>query len=221
MGKIEITSADGHVFDAYESRPEGATAAVVVIQEIFGVNSHIRSVVDSYAAAGYHCVAPALFDRVERNVELEYTGDGVQAGLAFKKGLETPDSAADVAATVDYLASTGPVGVVGYCFGGSMAWLAASNPMVTAAVGYYGGQVREFMNTMPLAPVMLHFGGLDKSIPPEDVSAVSAAYPEIDVFTYPQADHGFNCDVRASYNAEAAELARSRTLDFFESHLAG
>ena len=118
-------------------------------------------------------------------------------------------------------ASSGPVGVVGYCFGGSMAWLAASNPAVAAAVGYYGGQVRQFINTAPLAPVMLHFGGLDQSIPQEDVTAVSDAYPEIDVFVYPEADHGFNCDVRASYNADAAELARNRTLEFFSTHLSG
>ncbi len=221
MGKIEITSADGHVFDAYENQPDDAVAAIVVVQEIFGVNSHIRDVVDSYAAVGYHAVAPALFDRVERDVELDYTGEGVQAGLALRKGLETDDASADVAATVDYLASSGPVGVVGYCFGGSMAWLAASNPAVAAAVGYYGGQVRQFINTAPLAPVMLHFGGLDQSIPQEDVTAVSDAYPEIDVFVYPEADHGFNCDVRASYNADAAELARNRTLEFFSTHLSG
>lgn len=221
MATIEITSADGHVFDGYENRPDDAVAAIVVVQEIFGVNAHIRDVVDSYAAAGYHAVAPALFDRVERGVELDYTGEGVQAGVALRKGLEWADASADVAATVEILASTGPVGVVGYCFGGSMAWLAASNPGVAAAVGYYGGQVRQFINTTPLAPVMLHFGGLDKSIPQDDVTAIGDAYPEVEVHVYPEADHGFNCDVRASYNAEASELARNRTLEFFSAHLTG
>ena len=220
MGMIELTSADGHVFDAYESVGPGATAAIVVVQEIFGVNSHIRSVVDEYAAAGFHAVAPALFDRVERNVELGYDKAGVETGRKIRQAIEWSDATADVAATLDYLASTGPVGVVGYCYGGSMAWLAAGLHGVRAAVGYYGGQIVRFINTIPVAPVMLHFGGLDASIPASDVAAIRAAYPELAIHVYETADHGFNCDQRASYNPDAAELARARTLEFFATNLA-
>ena len=219
MGMIEITSADGHVFDAYEVRPDSAKASVVVVQEIFGVNAHIRDVADSYAAEGYHVVAPALFDRVERSVELEYTADGVAAGRAIREGLEWSDATADVAASVEHVASSGPVGVVGYCFGGSMAWLAAALPSVAAAVGYYGGQVRQFMNQAPVVPVMLHFGALDHSIPLTDVDAIREGYPDIDVFVYDNAEHGFSCDARASHHPESATLARDRTSAFFQTHL--
>lgn len=216
---IELTSADGHVFDAYEVIPENAHAAIVVVQEIFGVNAHIRSVADSYAAEGYHVVAPAMFDRVERNVELDYDADGVEAGKTYRGGLETKDALADIAASVEHVASSGPVGVVGYCFGGSMAWLAAGLPSVGAAVGYYGGQITEFMNSAPTAPIMLHFGSLDNSIPVADVEAIRGAYPELDVFVYEGAGHGFNCDARGSFHPEAAQLSQTRTLDFFRSAL--
>lgn len=218
---IELTSADGHVLDAYESHPEGATVGLVVIQEIFGVNAHIRDVAESYAAEGYHVIAPALFDRVERGVELGYTADGVAAGRTIRQSLEWEDATADVGAAVEHVARTGPVGVVGYCFGGSMAWLAAALPNVEAAVGYYGGQIVQFVNSAPSAPVLLHFGALDKSIPISDVDAIRDAYPGIGVHVYADADHGFSCDARASYNAEAAKLARQRTLEFFSANLVG
>jgi carboxymethylenebutenolidase len=219
MGIIELTSVDGHVFDAYEVHPEGATASVVIIQEIFGVNAHIRDVADSYAAEGYHVIAPALFDRVERGVELEYTAKGVEAGKAFRAGLDTDDAAADIAASIDHVASSGPVGVVGYCFGGSMAWLAAGLGAVSAAVCYYGGQIRQFMNSSPIAPVMLHYGALDTSIPMADVAAIREAYPGIDVYVYEDANHGFSCDARDSFHPEAAQLARERTSAFFQAQL--
>lgn len=219
MGMIELTAADGHVFDAYEAGPDAAVASVVVIQEIFGVNAHIRDVADSYAAEGYHVIAPALFDRVERGVELSYNAEGVEAGKAYRAGLETDDASADVAAAIDHVASSGPVGVVGYCFGGSMAWLAASQPGVSAAVGYYGGQIRQFMNSSPIAPVMLHYGALDSSIPMSDVDAMRDAYPGIDVFVYDDANHGFSCDARGSFHPEAARLARERTSAFFRERL--
>ncbi len=221
MGMIELTSADGHIFDAYEAVGENAHAGIVVVQEIFGVNPHIRSVVDAYASEGYHVVAPAMFDRVERNVELDYTAEGVEAGKRFRGGLENSDSLSDIAAAVEHVASSGPVGVVGYCFGGSMAWLAAGLPSVDAAVGYYGGQIREFMNQAPTAPIMLHFGELDHSIPLEDVDAIRAGYPAIDAFVYEGAGHGFSCDARGSFDSDAADLARTRTLEFFKSELSG
>ena len=214
----ELVAADGHRFDTYEQRPEAARASIVIAQEIFGVNPHIRDVVDRYAALGFHAIAPALFDRAQRGVELDYDGDGVAQGLALRGELDWDDSMLDVAATVEHAAGTGPVAVMGYCYGGSIAWLSASSVPVAAAVGYYGGQVHQFIDRAPVAPTMLHFGELDGGIPLSDVQAVAAAHPDVIVHTYPEADHGFNCDTRASYHEASAALALERTLDFLASH---
>jgi len=214
----KLIAADGHSLDAYEVKPAGARSAVVVIQEIFGVNSHIRAVVDGFAAAGYHAIAPALFDRAQAGVELEYTAEGVAAGRDYRSQLEWDDSMHDVAATVAHAAKTGPVGLVGYCYGGSIAWLAAHAGQVNAAVGYYGGQVYDFRDRAPQAPIMLHFGALDKGIPLDGVQAVARMYPDVPVHIYDDADHGFNCDVRASSHPESAAIARKRTMAFFNQH---
>jgi carboxymethylenebutenolidase len=215
---MKLTAADGHEFDAYEVHPPSATAAIVVIQEIFGANAHIRAVVDGFAARGYRAIAPALFDRVERGVELDYTGDGVARGRDLRAGLDWDDSMLDVAAAVSNVAPTGAVGVVGYCYGGSIAWLAASMLPVQAAVGYYGGQIHDFRDRAPQAPTMLHFGGLDQMIPRDGIDEVAALHPEVAVHVYDDADHGFNCDARASYHEASATLALDRTLAFFRSH---
>ena len=159
-----LTAADGHAFDNYEVHADGATASIVIVQEIFGVNPHIRSVVDRYAAMGYRVIAPALFDRTQRGVELDYTADGVAEGKKLRAELDWDDSMLDVAAAVDAVATTGPVGVIGYCYGGSIAWLAASTLPIAGAVGYYGGQIHDFRGKAPAVPVMLHFGAMDKSI---------------------------------------------------------
>ena len=211
-----LIAADGHSLDSYEVHPDGATASVVIVQEIFGVNPHIRSVVDRYAAMGYRTVAPALFDRVRSGIELEYTSEGVAEGRDVLAGIEWDDSMIDVAAAVDLVADTGPVAVIGYCYGGSIAWLAAHTLPIAAAVGYYGGQINVFRGKEPKVPVQLHFGANDKGIPLESVAEVAAMYPELEIHVYDDADHGFNCDARASYHASSADLAAGRTLRFIK-----
>ena len=213
-----LTAADGHTFDAHEVHPDGAGATIVVVQEIFGVNAHIRSLVERYAAYGYRSIAPALFDRVERGVELDYDADGIARGRELAGRIKWDPAMADVAATVAHVSSTGPVGIVGFCFGGSVAWLAAATLPVTAAVGYYGGQIHELIDRTPRVPTMLHFGQLDAGIPLEHVDAIAAAHPDVPVHVYEGAQHGFSCDARASYGALPAAIAWGRTLGFFVSN---
>ena len=211
----KLTAADGHTFDLYEVRPDDAAAAIVVIQEIFGVNEHIRSVVDRYAAFGYHAVAPALFDRVKPGVELNYDGDGMTQGREMAGEIKWEPAMHDLAATVAHVAGTGPVGVVGYCFGGSLAWLSANELPVAAAVGYYGGQIHSLIDRAPAVPTMLHFGELDGGIPLEQVEEISKAHPHVEVHIYEGAQHGFSCDARGSFHPLSAAIALGRTLDFF------
>jgi carboxymethylenebutenolidase len=210
-----LTAADGHPFDAYEVHPDGAGSTIVVIQEIFGINPHIRSLVDRYAAYGYRAIAPALFDRVERGIELDYDADGIARGRELAGAIKWDPAMADVPATVAHAAGTGPVGIVGFCFGGSVAWLAASTLPVAAAVGYYGGQIHELIDRRPAVPTMLHFGELDGGIPLDHVHAIDEAHPDVSVHIYEGAQHGFACDARASYAALPAAIAWGRTLGFF------
>lgn len=210
-----LTAGDGHTLDAYEVHPDGASSAIVVIQEIFGVNDHIRSLVERFASFGYHAVAPALFDRVEPGVELEYDEAGIARGRELAGAIRWEAAMRDTAAAVAHAAGTGPVGIVGYCFGGSIAWLAASELPVAAAVGYYGGQIHSLIERAPKAPTLLHFGELDHAIPLDHVQQISAAHPAVDVRVYDGAQHGFSCDARASYHALSAAIALGRTLEFF------
>jgi carboxymethylenebutenolidase len=214
---IELTASDGHRLAAYESRPEQATAGVVIAQEIFGLNSHIRSVVDRYAALGFLTIAPALFDRVERGIELGYTSDDVARGRDIRTAIEWDVTMLDVAAAVAHVAPTGPVAAIGYCWGGSLAWLSASQLPVAAAVGYYGGQITQFLDRAPRCPVQLHFGALDAAIPLDGVAKIGEQYPDVEIHVYEEADHGFNCDARATFHPEAAALALERTLAFLAS----
>lgn len=209
-----LTADDGNVFGAYEVHPDGARAAVVIVQEIFGVNAHIRSVVDRYASYGYRAIAPALFDRVEVGVELDYDAAGVAAGREYAGAVRWDPAMTDIAAAVDRVAPTGPVAVVGYCFGGSLAWLSANMLPVAAAVGYYGGQIADLVDRAPAAPTMLHFGELDHAIPLDDVRSIADAHPDVPVHVYEGAGHGFNCDARGSYHALSAAIARGRSLEF-------
>ncbi len=211
---IRLTADDGHELDAYEAGPADAAAGIVVVQEIFGVNAHIRDVVGRYAALGYRTVAPALFDRLERGVELGYTEETVTQGRAMRGAIDWDDTVRDVGAAVAHLSGNGPVGVVGYCYGGSLAWLAAHSLPVAAAVGYYGGQIIQFTDRAPQAPVLLLFGEVDYMIPLSDVTEIMRAHPTVPVHVYPGADHGFNCDARDSYHPEAAAQALERTLAF-------
>ena len=222
MGEtVRLKASDGHELDAYVSQPSETTVAgLVVIQEAFGVNHHIRAVADGYAKDGFLTVAPALFDRVQRNVELGYEGPDWQKGIALARQSSPTVAVTDVAAVLEYLRrlTAKKCGVIGYCFGGTVAWLAAARLDPGAAVGYYGGYIAHFGQENPHCPVMLHFGTLDKHIPREDIDRVQAAHPEVQVFWY-DADHGFNCDARATYNAGAAKLARERSLEFLKKQL--
>lgn len=217
----QLTASDGHVLDAYVARPaEEPIAGLVVIQEIFGINAHIRSVADGYARDGFLAVAPALFDRVEKHVELKYEGEDMQKARSFIPKLSIDNAIQDVAAAVDYARKeTGrKTGVIGYCYGGTLAWLSAARLKVDAAVGYYGGHIGNFIDEAPKAPVMLHFGNLDTHIPKEGVDRLHAAHPETQIYWY-DAGHGFNCDARASYEPASAKLARERSLKFLTQHL--
>ena len=219
---VKLTASDSHDLDAYVSRPSGApTAGLVVIQEAFGVNSHIRSVADGYARDGFLAIAPALFDRFQRGVELGYTPEDLQKGIALAQRIND-DAVKDMDAAIAWLREqkAAKIGVIGYCLGGTMAWLAATRLNISAAVGYYGGHIARFAQENPRCPVMLHFGKLDKHIPKEEIDKVQALHPEVQVFWYEDADHGFSCNDRASYNPEAAKLARERSLAFLKQHLA-
>lgn len=223
MGKkTELTSADGFKLSAYEASPAGKPkGAVVVIQEIFGVNPHIREVVDGYAADGFYAIAPAIFDRVEKNVELGYDDKGMTTGiaLAFEK-LQMPNTLADIQAAITEAGKHGKVGVVGYCFGGLLTWLSACELSgVSAASSYYGGGVPGEAGRTPKCPIIMHFGEKDGFIPMADVEKFKAAQPNVPVYVY-DADHGFNCDHRASYDAASAKLAKERTLALFGDKLA-
>lgn len=218
---VTLKAEDGHELDAYVARPSGdPIAALVVVQEVFGVNAHIRSVADGYAKDGFLAVAPALFDRFERGVELKYDGEDMQKAMAFAKKLNTDDLLKDTAAAIAYgRKQTGKkTGVIGYCLGGSIAWLAACRLKIDAAVGYYGGQIAQHVSEQPKCPVMLHFGKQDNHIPQEVVAKIQAAHPEVPIYLY-DASHGFNCDVRASYDAASAKLARERSLPFLKENL--
>ena len=222
MAVRELKATDGFTFNAYQARPTGdIKAGVVVIQEIFGVNRHIRAVCDSYAGAGYLAIAPQIFDRVERDVELGYTDQtefdkGIR--LAFKD-LAIADALKDIQAAVDAAAEYGKVGVVGYCFGGLLTWLAACELRnVAAAAAYYGGGIASEAQRRARCPVMMHFGERDQHIPMSAVEAIRAAQPDVQVFAY-DADHGFNCDERGSFDQTSAAIARERTLAFFDKQL--
>ncbi|HEV8675549.1 MAG TPA: dienelactone hydrolase family protein [Methylomirabilota bacterium] len=218
---LTLTAEDGHRLAAYRAAPAGAPrGGLVVVQEIFGVNSHIKRTGDGFAADGYVVLAPALFDRVERDYATGYTPADIERGRAVRGKLTLDQAVMDVRAAVRELArSHSKVGVVGYCFGGTMAWLAATRiDGVAAAVGYYGGGIADTVQEQPRCPVMLHFGETDASIPREHWEKVRAHQPGVPVHVYP-AGHGFNCDERGSYHAESARLARERTLAFFRQHV--
>ena len=221
MGQmIELVAADGFRLAGYRADPAGTPrGGLVVVQEIFGVNGHIRSVCDGYAADGYRAIAPALFDRYQRGVDIGYTPEEIARGRELK-ALATADAALrDVAAARDALAGTGRIGVVGYCWGGYIAWLAAARLTGFAcALPYYGGGMLDAVDERPRCPVLAHFGERDTMIPVAGVRKFAAAHPEAQVFVYP-ADHGFNCDQRGSYDAAAARLARERSLAFLREHV--
>ena len=222
MGEmLTLTAEDGHRFTAYRAGPAGAPrGALVVVQEIFGVNHHIRNVTDGFAADGYLALAPALFDRVEPGFETGYAPGDVERGRGVRQKLGFDVMVLDVRAAVRELGRTGlRVGVVGYCMGGTMAWLAATRiDGLAAAVGYYGGGIADTATEESRCPVLLHFGETDASIPPEHWQRIRAAHPALPLHVYP-AGHGFSCDERASFHQPSHQLARERTLAFFREHV--
>ena len=228
MGEtVQLTTTDGKQISAYVAHPSidpaRATqnaAGLVIVQEIFGVNPHIRSVTDRFASDGYLAIAPAFFDRLKPGVEMGYEGQDIAAGRELAMAVTPEQILADLNAGVSWLRAAGctKVGVVGFCFGGTVAWRASYSSPIDAAVGYYGGGVYAQRESRPHVPVMLHFGDKDPWIPLDQVREVSKLYPELPIHIYP-ADHGFHCDARSSYDAEAARLAYSRTLAFLAEHL--
>ncbi len=218
-----VKAGDGHILSLYIARPKGQPiGGLAVIQEIFGVNRHIRSVVDGYARDGFLAVAPALFDRIEKDVQLTYDGSDAKRAMTLLQQTDTLKALADVDAALAFTrkASGRKTGVIGYCFGGLLAWISATRLRPDVAVGYYPGRIGNFATESPRAPVQLHFGKLDTHIPAEQVERVHAAHPEVEINWYDGAGHGFNCDMRAAYNAQAAALARARALAFLTRHLA-
>lgn len=222
MGEtIGLTAKDGHQMFAYRARPPGEDApGLVVIQEIFGVNSHIRNVADRFEAEGFDAVAPALFDRVRPGIEFGYGPDGIAEGREIRAQIAQGDAEADLAAAVALLRGEGrKVGVVGYCWGGSLAWAAATRlENIAAAVCYYGGQIAEMAAETPRCPVLLHFGETDVSIPLSHVETIRKHHPDLPVHVYP-AGHGFSCDERGSYHAPSHARALERTLAFLRQNL--
>lgn len=219
MGEnVRLAAADGHQFDAWLARPAGQPAGgLVVLQEVFGLTDHIRRVTDGFAEAGYLAVAPALFDRVAPGIRLDYSE--VERGRDTMLALDFEQSLLDMAAALATAAGAGSTGVVGYCWGGAMADLAACRLDTQAAVCYYGGRITSWLELTPRCPVMYHFGERDPLIPAEVVDKIRGARPAGEFYTYPAAGHGFNCDEREDFHAESAELARSRTLAFLARHL--
>lgn len=217
---IELTAADSHKFLAYRAAPTGKPrGALIVAMEIFGVNSHIRSVADGYAADGYLAIAPALFDRAQRGYETGYSQDEIQRGIAMIGKINLEDTMKDVAAALASVAAAGKAGIVGYCWGGTVAWKAAADVTgLSCAVPYYGGGIPGLIDLKPNCPVMFHWGESDASIPLDKAKAFAQVHRD-QIHHFYAAGHGFNCDQRGSYDASAARLARSRTLEFLGRHL--
>src|SRR6185369_4545188 len=220
MGEFtQLMARDGHEFSAWLAPPAGAPrGAILVLQEIFGVNAHIRAVADGFAAAGYVAIAPSLFDRVKRGVELGYSPADLELGRGYVLQLKEDQLLRDMQACINVVKHAGGVAAIGYCWGGSLAYLAACELPVRCAVSYYGTRTVQLLERKPRAPVQYHFGARDKTIPPENIEKIRAADPNGEFHVY-DADHGFNCDHRAAYDAAAAQLARERTLAFLAKHL--
>ncbi len=221
LGKhLSLTTTDSHTLAAYRADPLGKPkGGMVVAQEIFGVNSHIRNVCDRLAAEGYVAIAPALFDRFVRDFESGYSADEAAHARTYIAKIDWPKMLLDIQAGIDDVQSAGPVGVIGFCMGGSAAFLSATRLSgLSAAVGFYGGAIVKFADEKPKCPVQLHFGETDASIPMSDVEIIQKKRTDCEIYTYP-AGHGFYCDERASYDPASAKLAWQRTIEFLGKHM--
>ena len=218
--KIRLTAGDRFHLDAYRADPpDKPRGGLVIIQEIFGVNAHIREVADEYAAQGYLTVAPAFFDRVKPGVELGYDAAGINRGRELMMELRPDNMLLDIQAGIAAAAGAGKVGVIGYCWGGTMAYFTAAHTNVAAAVSYYGGRITQYLKDTPRCPIMYHFGELDKSIPDSMIQQIRDARPQGIFYQYKGADHGFNCSHRATHEPKSAALAQERTLKFLREHV--
>lgn len=222
MGQdIRLTASDKFELGAYRTQPEGKPkGAVVVIQEIFGVNHHIRTVCDRFAAQGYVAIAPSIFDRTEPNFQSGYSPEEVAIARKFVANPDWSAMLLDTQAAIDAVKDVGPVGIIGFCLGGSIAYAAATKLSgLSAAVGYYGGTIIRLADDKPKVPTQLHFGEQDHGIPLSDVETIRAKRPDVEVFVYKGAQHGFGCDERASYDKASADIARQRSLAFLAKHM--
>lgn len=218
---ITLTAPDGHKFTVFDTQFEGKKEGVIVLQEIFGVNKHIRMVTERFKTQGFRSIAPALFDRIASDVKMDYTDEGVQKGLELKSKLNWDDALCDIQTSIDFLKSEGceKITVCGFCLGGSLAWLSATRlNHVDVAVSFYGGQVINYIDETPKCPTMLIFGGQDKAIPLSDIDTIKNAHPDLPVQIYSDAGHGFNCELRASYHEDSAMQARKLSLEFIRKH---
>jgi carboxymethylenebutenolidase len=217
---VVLTADDGFQLGGYTAQPSGpARGGVVILPEIFGVNSHIRSVADQYAALGYLSIAPAMFDRAERGLDLGYSDEDVKAGQTLMRKLRWDDVVLDVTAAARHVSRAGKVGLVGFCWGGTAAWVAASRGKGYAcAVSYYGNAIVTVLEDRPRIPMLLHWGAKDHLIQVADIRRIEAAAPEVQSHLY-DTGHGFNCEQRTLYHAPSAALARERTLAFLREHV--
>ena len=220
MGEVQrIMARDGHEFGVYLAAPTGKPrGAILVIQEIFGVNRHMRAVADGYASQGYVAAAPALFDRVRRGIELGYSGPEIQEGVGYMAQIQRDALVKDLEATLAIVKNSGRAGVVGYCWGGTVTYIAAALLPIACGVAYYGGGIVQNLDLKPRHPMMYHFGERDTHIPPEAIEKVRAADPKGIFYLYP-AGHGFNCTERPDYDQQSAALALERSLGFLAQHL--
>lgn len=222
MGQhVKLTTADAHSLGSYRADPAGKPkGGMIVIQEIFGVNHHIRAVCDRLAALGYAAIAPAVFDRFVRDFECGYTPDEIAHARSYLGNLNWDNMVLDMTAAKGEMKDVGPIGVIGFCMGGTAAFLAATRiPGIAAAVSYYGGQIARFADEKPKCPLQMHFGEKDEGIPLTTVEEIKKKQPQAETYVYPGAPHGFYCDERASYRKEAGDLAWSRTQEFLAKHM--
>ncbi|HXD44636.1 MAG TPA: dienelactone hydrolase family protein [Pseudolabrys sp.] len=219
--KLTLTTSDKHTLGAYRADPAGQPkGAIVIIQEIFGVNHHIRAMCDRFAGIGYAAIAPAVFDRFVRDFECGYTPDEIAHARSYLGNLNFDNMMKDITAALDNVKGVGPAGIVGYCMGGTASFLGACRvPGFKAAVSYYGGMIGKFADEKPKCPLMMHFGEKDEGIPMATVEDIKKKQPQAETFTYPDAPHGFACDERGSFRAGARDVAWKRTTDFFAKHL--
>ena len=222
MGQdVTLTSSDGFKLGAYRADPKGTPkGAIVVIQEIFGVNHHIRAVTDRVAEEGYVAIAPAVFDRMQKDFQTGYSPDDIAKGRDMAMKADQQAMLRDTQAAIDAVKGVGKVGITGFCMGGTVTFNAAADLSgLTAAVAYYGGQIAKNVDKKPKVPTMMHFGEKDAGIPLPDVETIKSKHPNAEIFVYDNAQHGFHCDERASYDKKSADTAWKRTMDFFGKHL--